>query len=123
MTSATLIGFSDNEFNPMTATLAVNGYKVDRNKRVAEIQPDEVTFVSGDRANSLETVRQIRAVHPRAFLVVVTRLPDSDKWLDALEAGADDYCSMPLDKRQIQWLSRLNTQVGSPASARVAGGI
>jgi hypothetical protein len=44
-------------------------------------------------------------------------LPDHEKWLDALEAGADDYSCMPLDRQQLRWLFRQKT----PARACVVG--
>ena len=40
----------------------------------------------------------------RLPVVVVSRLPDTSEWLDALEAGAMDYCGAPFEQRQIQWL-------------------
>jgi DNA-binding response OmpR family regulator len=36
--------------------------------------------------------------------VVVTRIPETREWLDALEAGATDYCSAPIETRQLRWL-------------------
>jgi DNA-binding response OmpR family regulator len=35
-------------------------------------------------------------------VVVVSALPEIDKWLDALDAGADDYCAAPFDPRLLQ---------------------
>jgi hypothetical protein len=35
---------------------------------------------------------------------VVTRIPDASAWLDALEAGATDYFSAPIELRQINWV-------------------
>jgi hypothetical protein len=37
-------------------------------------------------------------------VVVVSRLPEVDGWLDALEAGAADYCAAPFEAVQISWL-------------------
>jgi len=37
-------------------------------------------------------------------VIAVTKLPESGKWLDALEAGAADYCSAPFETMQICWL-------------------
>ncbi len=113
VTSIQLIGFSDgcpandgcgDESNRITASLAAHGFRAGRVGSIAELQPDVAAFVSGDSAGWLETVREIRAMYPRIFLVVVTRIPDSAKWLDALEAGANDYCSRPLDRQQVGWL-------------------
>lgn len=37
-------------------------------------------------------------------VVVVSRLPDVDGWLDALEAGAADYCTPPFEPTQMRWI-------------------
>ncbi len=37
-------------------------------------------------------------------VVVVSRLPEVQGWLDALEAGAADYCASPFEAVQMQWL-------------------
>jgi DNA-binding response OmpR family regulator len=46
----------------------------------------------------------VRAERPTLPFVVVTRIPETGEWLDALEAGATDYCSAPFESRQINWL-------------------
>ncbi|MEO8660343.1 MAG: hypothetical protein ABI693_17875 [Bryobacteraceae bacterium] len=40
----------------------------------------------------------------RLPVVVTSRLPEVTDWLDALEAGAADYCAAPFDSRQINWI-------------------
>jgi DNA-binding NtrC family response regulator len=40
----------------------------------------------------------------RVPVVVVSRLPDVGGWLDALEAGAADYCAAPFEMVQMRWL-------------------
>ena len=37
-------------------------------------------------------------------VVVVSRLPEDGDWLDALEAGATDYCGTPFETVQLRWL-------------------
>jgi DNA-binding NarL/FixJ family response regulator len=37
-------------------------------------------------------------------VVVVGRLGDTERWLDALEAGAFDYCAPPLEADQVLWM-------------------
>jgi PleD family two-component response regulator len=54
-------------------------------------------------------------------VVVVSRLPDVDGWIDALEAGAADYCASPFEEVQVRWL--LETHIGrrhEPPKARHA---
>lgn len=37
-------------------------------------------------------------------VVVVSRLPEVNVWLDALEAGAADYCASPFEAIHLRWL-------------------
>jgi DNA-binding NtrC family response regulator len=41
-------------------------------------------------------------------VVVVSRLPEVNDWLDAIEAGAADYCSAPIEREQIDWILESN---------------
>ena len=40
----------------------------------------------------------------RLPLVVVSRHPDTQAWLDALEAGVSDYCTPPFESTQMRWM-------------------
>ncbi len=53
-----------------------------------------------------------------APVVVVSRLPEVDDWLDAMDAGAADYCAVPLEGRQLDWI--LESNLGKFRSASVA---
>ncbi len=64
----------------------------------------DLIFLSGDEADYLDALRAIRAWHNAPPVVVVTRLPEVSGWLDALEAGATDYCSAPFEAVQIRWI-------------------
>ena len=64
----------------------------------------DVLFCNGDEPAYPALVHRIRGLRPDLPVVVVTRLPETDKWLDALEAGAADYCSAPFETAQICWL-------------------
>src|SRR5581483_841215 len=37
-------------------------------------------------------------------VIVVSRVPEVVQWLDALEAGASDYCAAPFERRHVEWL-------------------
>jgi len=43
---------------------------------------------------------------------VVSRFPDVKQWLDALDAGASDYCGAPFERVQLHWI--LNSVLGWP---------
>jgi len=64
----------------------------------------DVVFCNGDDESGPAMLRAIRASRPQLPVIMVTRLPDMGKWLDALEAGATDYCSAPFETVQVGWL-------------------
>lgn len=77
--------------------------------RPQTVQPSELTgfdivFANGDGSCYLTLLHGVRELAPTLPFVVVTRVPDTSDWLDALEAGATDYCSAPFEARQMKWL-------------------
>jgi CheY-like chemotaxis protein len=50
-------------------------------------------------------------------VVVVSRAPDMTGWLDALEAGAADYCAAPFESIQLRWLLDAHTRHTIPSVA------
>ncbi len=63
-----------------------------------------VIFCSADPRQYLSLLEFIRRLQLQLPIIVVSRQPDSSEWLDALEAGAADYCSPPFKPVQIRWL-------------------
>lgn len=45
-----------------------------------------------------------KTMFPHLPVIVVSRLPETDEWLDALEAGAADYCAAPFEIIHLCWL-------------------
>jgi DNA-binding NtrC family response regulator len=45
-----------------------------------------------------------KAAFPDLAVVVVSRLPDTREWLEALELGALDYIAAPFETVQMRWL-------------------
>lgn len=106
-----LIGFPDDIAEELMSQLARQGCRTARYRRADELQDEPAAvFICADRPGWLETICELRATWSRIFLVAVTRAPDHEKWLDALDAGANDYCAMPLDSRQFAWLLRREPQ-------------
>ena len=64
----------------------------------------DIVFAGGDGANYRDVVRQFRSARPDVRLVLVNRLPENSRWLDALELGATDYCGAPFESVQMRWL-------------------
>jgi len=106
-----LIGFPDDIGGDLAAFLARHGCHTIRHESAHELpNAPAAVFISGDRARWLETICHVRGTHSRVFIVFATRLPDHEKWLDALDAGANDYCCLPLDGQQFAWLFRRDAQ-------------
>ena len=72
---------------------------------IRSLGPVDVVFCSGEDASACPALlRKIHAARPDLPVVVVTRSAETDKWLDALDAGAANYCSPPFEPQQIRWL-------------------
>ena len=41
-------------------------------------------------------------------VVVVSRVPEVNEWLDAMDAGATDYCAAPFEREQLDWILESN---------------
>ena len=50
------------------------------------------------------TIQTLQQRAPDAPVIAYSRLPDERLWIDALEAGAYDFLSSPLYRRDLQWL-------------------
>ena len=74
--------------------------------RVLEHTDADLVFAAGD---SIETVRKQR---PELPVVVVSRLPEVSGWLDALDAGACDYCGAPFEATQVRWVLDSSLRTG-----------
>lgn len=61
---------------------------------------------------TLESMLREAAGRP---VIAVSRIPEVGQWLDALEAGAADYCAAPFENLHIRWLL---DRYGRPAAAR-----
>lgn len=64
----------------------------------------DLIFASGDDRNYRQLLKDVRKENPARPFIVVTRMPETKAWLDALEAGATDYCAEPIEAKQVQWL-------------------
>lgn len=58
--------------------------------------------VEPDQRSAL--LRVVRSAKPNLPVVVVSRRSEISDWLDAIEAGASDYCAPPFDPTHIQWI-------------------
>lgn len=75
-----------------------------RNSPLSDIVGADIIFAGGEKKQYLPLLNDLREAKPNMPFVVVTRIPETSDWLDALEAGATDYCSAPFEPRQMSWL-------------------
>jgi DNA-binding NtrC family response regulator len=71
---------------------------------IDEVIDADIVFADGNGKHYLPLLKLLRATCPNMPFVVVTRIPETSDWLDALEAGATDYCSAPFEPKQMNWL-------------------
>jgi DNA-binding response OmpR family regulator len=71
---------------------------------VAEQMRADVVFCNSDRGKYRGLLDALRDRGLQLPVVVVSRIPETSEWLDALDAGAADYCGAPFEPRQISWL-------------------
>jgi len=72
----------------------------------------DLIFLCEDHPDYLAALRAIRAYASPPAVIVVTRLAETSRWIDALEAGAADYCPEPFERNSTRWL--LDSILGNP---------
>ena len=70
----------------------------------AEAARADVILAAGEEHSYLNLLRAVHFQRPGLPFIVVSRLPETSQWLDALEAGATDYCAAPFEPIQLQWI-------------------
>jgi DNA-binding response OmpR family regulator len=107
MANVLLIGLEQATAAQISRALAVERHRIDQKPAsiaVRDMMDVDIIFAGGDPSQYLTLLRRVREERPALPFVVVTRIPETTAWLDALEAGATDYCSSPFESRQIHWL-------------------
>jgi len=112
--TAVLFGLEEDLARQLTTTLAGCCRQVESVQRPGidrKLPQADVIFCPAD----VSRVRQLRTEFPKSSVVVASRLPEVADWLDALEAGASDYCAAPFEPSQIRWV--LESHVRASAAA------
>ncbi|MGE5648086.1 MAG: hypothetical protein ACM336_20100 [Acidobacteriota bacterium] len=90
--------------------------------RVVDRIGADLIFCSSERERYLALLEAIAQFRPDLPVVVVSRTPEVSEWLDAIEAGASDYCAAPFETSHIQWiLDSTLKHHSAPALFRTAG--
>ena len=103
---ALLIGLDPELAAELEQTLAGLGHAVSRseiNQVPAMARRLDVIFCSDERSNVNSLVALLRSIRTPVRVIVASRKAEETAWLEALEAGADDYCSTPFEPAQISW--------------------
>jgi len=58
-----------------------------------------LVFLGGDWRSTRDLLRNASVP-----VIVVSRQPEISDWLDAIEAGATDYCAPPFESAHISWI-------------------
>lgn len=107
MANVFLIGVEQTIAAQISRALAVERHRIEQKAQHIEARAlleVDIVFAGGEPSEYLPLLRRVREQRPELPFVVVTRILDTTAWLDALEAGATDYCFYPFEKRQIQWI-------------------
>jgi DNA-binding NtrC family response regulator len=72
--------------------------------RLAERFHADVVFCNSEPREYQALLNEMKRRGLRLPVVVVSRLPEVSEWLDALDAGAADYCAAPFEHQHISWL-------------------
>ena len=103
-------GLSD-ELNPILKQLGQTVQVAPAASGVLEDTDANVVFADGD------SVGAVRHQRPELPVVVVRLLPEVSGWLDALDAGACDYCGAPFEAAQVRWVLDSSLRTGYGAAA------
>lgn len=71
---------------------------------IGVVRGSSAVFIGGVADSYLPVLRRLRALDPKLCLVVIARVPDTQSWLDAIEAGATDYWPAPFEASQVRAL-------------------
>jgi DNA-binding NarL/FixJ family response regulator len=106
MARVALLGFPQDLASQLSRILLAEAHTVDRKHYIQDLKRSRpsVVFICADSPGFLDTVTALKDAEPGLPFVVTTRMPDPAQWLNALEAGAADYCGAPFETVQVRWI-------------------
>jgi DNA-binding NtrC family response regulator len=128
MANVILIGLEEAIATQISQALAAERHRIEqktaRDIEALPLKAGDIVFAGGRPAEYLPLLRRVRRERPALPFVVVSRFPGTKEWLDALEAGATDYCPAPFKSRQIRRLMESalpgRGHIGAQAAAAAA---
>ena len=115
MSRFALVGLPEDLGHQLTRILLAESHQVSRNEYLSNLRRGprlSAVFISSDSLEYSQTLSLLRETYPKLPVIVVSRFPDVKQWLDALDAGASDYCGAPFERVQLHWI--LNSVLGWP---------
>lgn len=106
---ALLIGLDPKLADELESALARLGHATRRSDMTAAAslaRQHQVIFCGDQRHQVNSLISLVRSLRTPIRVIVASRKADETAWLEALEAGADDYCSTPFETDQIGWALR-----------------
>jgi len=85
----------------------------------AQLRAD-VVFCNSDRREYQRLLDALEQGSLQVPVVVVSRIPETSEWLDAIDAGAADYCAAPFERQHISWLVQSALLAGQRAAFALA---
>ncbi len=70
----------------------------------------DVVFCPAERNRYLALLNALKRESEPTPVIVVSRVPEVAEWLDAIEAGASDYCTAPFEPTHIAWILQSNVK-------------
>jgi DNA-binding response OmpR family regulator len=118
MSQVVLLGLPEDLSHQLAQLLRDEAHQVRRLQSVRDVwkggRPD-TAFISGDLSDFRNVIATLREGEPQIAVIVVTRHPETSQWLDALEAGATDYCGAPFERVHVRWLMNSAAAPDGPA--------
>jgi DNA-binding NtrC family response regulator len=103
MAKLILIGLEQVTASLIHKVLPAGGHSVEyqTNAGAVSVSDADIVFTDAESDRSLTLLRRLKQTYPDLPCVVLSRMPDTREWLDALEAGAADYVGAPFDTAQL----------------------
>ena len=108
MAKILLLGLDSTLADELSRILRQLGHSVSANApcdATLDVTDAELIFAGSD------DFREALTLYPDRPVIVTSRLPEMNSWINALEAGAADYCGAPFEATQVRWV--LNTALAA----------
>lgn len=64
----------------------------------------DLVFCRAEPQDCTALLKTLKQQKPWLPVIVVSHCPETSQWIDALEAGASDYCAPPFRPAELRWM-------------------